>query len=221
MLTRTIFFVFLTMLLMPGPAEGDTLYVTDELEITMRTGPSLQHRVLRMLPSGTSLQVLDESSDWYQIRTSDGREGWVLKRYTTQNTPSKLIARQLEYMTSELQERVQSSEQKAAVLEQENTELQSKLDNMQQELEDLYQKHQTLLKDSGNVEHIKQELQRKSNALALSREELREFEQENQELRSRKNLHWFLAGGGTVFATALLGFILGRIQRNKSRRYYF
>lgn len=221
MLFRTIPLILLILLLVPDWVRASQLYVTDEFQITMRTGPSLQNKVISMLNSGTPLEVLDESSDWFQIRTSDGKEGWVLKQYTIQRIPRAAMVQQLEKRVNELQDRAKSNEQKAAVLDQENTKLQSRLQEVQQELEELHQKYQTLQQDSGNIEGIKMELLRTSNALESDREQLSQLRQEYQELRSRKNLHWFLAGGGAMGMTTLIGFFLGRIQRKKSKKFYF
>jgi SH3 domain protein len=221
MLYKKISLILLVLLLVPGWVHGRNLYVTDEFQITMRTGPSLQNRVIRMLNSGTPLEVLDESSDWFQIRTSDGGEGWVLKQYTMQRTPRADMVQQLEKKVAELEDRAKSNEQKAAVLDQENTELLSLIQEAQQELEELHQKYQTLQQDSGNIEGIKMELLRTSNELASDREKLSQLSQKYQELRSQKNLHWFLAGGGAMGITALIGFFLGRIQRKKSKKFYF
>ncbi len=218
---RIIFLILLTLSLMTGWVKAETRYVADEFEITMRTGPSLQHRVISMLPSGTALNILGESSDWFQIRTHDGKEGWVLKQYVMQRTPRALLVQQLEKKTDELQDRAKSNEQKAAVLDQENSDLKSQLLQMREEHENLLQRYQTLQQDSGNIEGIKLELERTSNALAADRKQLQQLKHENQTLRSQNNLYWFLAGGGAMGFTALLGFFLGRIQRKKSKRFYF
>lgn len=213
---KIIFIIFfIVMLTMPGMVQSDPLYVTDEFRVDMRTGPSLQHRITNMLPSGTSLEVLDESSDWFLIRTFDGREGWIMKQYVMQRKPREMMVRQLEDKVSELQDRAGSSEQKAAVLDQENADLRAELNNLQQEFNYLRQRYLTLQEDSGNIEGIKQELELTSNALEQDREQLLRLRRENQELRSQNNLHWFLAGGGAMGFTALIGFVLGRIQRRK------
>ena len=40
------------------PCWAERAYVTDSLEITLRTGPSTEHRVMATLSSGTSLEIL-------------------------------------------------------------------------------------------------------------------------------------------------------------------
>ncbi len=221
MFYKIIPMVLIFVFFLCSQVHGSTLYVTDELSITMRPGPSTQHKVLRMLPSGTAFQVLEDSGNYYRVRTTDGNEGWVLKQYTMDRTPRELIIRQQEASISELQERLPAIEQKAADLEKENQELKSKLQNTEQELDELSQRHQTLLEDSGNIEGIKQDLERATRSLEHKEVHIMHLEQENRELRSEKNMHWFLAGGGTIAFTALTGFILGRIQRKKARRFSY
>ena len=49
----------LALLAATGLAQAaDTRYVTDQLEATLRTGESVTHRITKMLPSGTAVEVL-------------------------------------------------------------------------------------------------------------------------------------------------------------------
>lgn len=211
--------LFLLTLFPPGLALADWLYVTDEFRITMRTGPSLEHRVINMLPSGSSVQVLDESPDWFQIRTPNGQEGWIMKQYTMQRTPNSILVENLNSQVGDLQSRLHDSEQETKVLGEKNADLQLALQTLQQEFQELQTRHQTLQEDSGNIQGIKHELQLTSNELEFKKMQFQELEQENQALRSRNNLNWFLAGGGTITVAALFGFILGRIQKKRSKKY--
>ena len=49
------------LLLLPGLLTAETRYVTDIAKITLRTGESTSHRIIRMLSSGTSLKVLSNN----------------------------------------------------------------------------------------------------------------------------------------------------------------
>lgn len=66
-----------------GLAQAETRYVSDRLEIQMRTGKGTQFKILRMLPSGTALEVLevDQQNGYSRVRSAGGVEGWVLNRY--------------------------------------------------------------------------------------------------------------------------------------------
>lgn len=47
---------------------AEKAYVTDRFKVTFRSGPSLENKVIRMLPSGQELQVLDTQGDWSHVR---------------------------------------------------------------------------------------------------------------------------------------------------------
>lgn len=60
------------------------VWVTDELRVPLRSGPSGEHRILHWgLPSGTELVVLgvDVTANFTQVRTADGMEGWIPSQY--------------------------------------------------------------------------------------------------------------------------------------------
>ncbi|MGM0424753.1 MAG: TIGR04211 family SH3 domain-containing protein [Thermodesulfobacteriota bacterium] len=218
---RKVCCLMLLFLFLGTPALAQTLYVSDQFQITLRTGPSQEHRIISMLPTGTKLQVLQTLPEWVQVRTPEGKQGWVLKRYTMQRVPREQEISQLQATLQRLQEQAGSNQVKSASLQKNKMELQANLQKLERQLQDLEQKHRDLQRDAGNIEGIKQELQRSKTALELNREQVNKLRQENQELSSRKNLYWFLAGGGTFAFAGLLGFFLGRTQRKKSKKVYF
>ncbi|HJY42228.1 MAG TPA: TIGR04211 family SH3 domain-containing protein, partial [Steroidobacteraceae bacterium] len=62
------------------PAPAATVYVSDQLTVPLRRGPSNSHKILHAgLPSGTALEVLgeDTAAGFTQVRTANGTEGWV------------------------------------------------------------------------------------------------------------------------------------------------
>ena len=58
---------------------ADTRYVTDQLEATIRTGESVTHRITKMLPTGTAVEVLSTNpkSGYSRIRMQDGKDGYI------------------------------------------------------------------------------------------------------------------------------------------------
>lgn len=57
--------------------------------LNVRTGPSTSYSVMHILWNGNKVTVVDESGDWYKIRLSDGRTGWVNKPYLSTNEISQ------------------------------------------------------------------------------------------------------------------------------------
>jgi SH3 domain protein len=71
-------------LMISQTATAATLYISDELTVPLRSGPSGAHRILHKgLPSGTNLEYMsvDEAAGFTQIRTSRGTEGWIRSQY--------------------------------------------------------------------------------------------------------------------------------------------
>jgi len=46
-------------------------YVTDSFEITLRTGPSNENKIIAMLFSGRPLDVLSTQGEWSRVRVLD------------------------------------------------------------------------------------------------------------------------------------------------------
>jgi len=85
-LTLVCVFFSLTVAAQSLAAVGDVNYISDELNVPLRSGPSTAHRILhRGLPSGTKLTVLaiDEEAGFTQVRTDSGLDGWVTSQYLT------------------------------------------------------------------------------------------------------------------------------------------
>ncbi len=213
-MTRHLIAAALLLVMTAAAAAPTVQYVSDRLELPLRSGQSIQHRILRMLPSGTSLDVLQTSKDtgYSQVRARDGTVGWVLTRFLMQ-TPSA-------------RKRLAAAEQKLAKLEIENARLKKRgitLDSragaQTRRLVNLEQDKQTLTAEIERIRRVS------GSALALDREnrdlkaqtlaqgrELQALQQENEILKSRGKRDWFLAGAGVLFAGLLLGLILPRLR---------
>ena len=124
-------------------AAAQTAYVSDQLQITMRTGPALKNKITKMLNSGDSVEIIQENPNGYtEVKTADGRTGWVLKRYLMdspsartrleelQDREQALQAQQLEIDT--LRAKAGSSAEYAQSLELTITDLKSELTKVRQ-----------------------------------------------------------------------------------------
>ena len=82
--------VWLSSALAAGPADAETAWVSDQFEITLRTGPSTSNAIHLMVRSGTELEIIAQDPDkgYTQVRTGGGTEGWVLSRYLMDEAPA-------------------------------------------------------------------------------------------------------------------------------------
>ena len=208
--------IFLFVLALPLPLlvqAAETRYVTDHLIITLRSGQGKQYQVLKTLPSGTPLEILETTEDGYsRVRTPDGIEGWVLSRYLSEEP----IARDRLAKAQKQLERLQADNRK---LRSQVTELRKKAAELEAERDRLRSENRKL---AGELKHLKQvaakpiELEEQNRILKQQNvsleKELQLVRQENQVLQNSTQRDWFIAGAGVLLGGILLGLILPRIR---------
>ena len=68
-----------------NPAYGQVIVTVAELN--MRSGPGLDRAVTGKVRKGDILAVIDSIPSWFYVRLPDGRDGWVMDRYTRPAQP--------------------------------------------------------------------------------------------------------------------------------------
>ena len=201
-------------------AQAESRFITDQFKVTLRAGEGTGHKILRMLPSGTRLELISSNKDngYSQVRTSDGRTGYVLTRQLM-STPSA-------------RDRLVKAEERLKELQEEPGRLSAKLAQLQESHQELQQQHQNLGQEKQRIDRELQNISRTaSNAIRISNErnELRKqvvalthqvenLKQENRELSNDSAQKWFLIGSGVIVGGIILGLILPnlRVKRRKN-----
>lgn len=211
------------MLLFCGLAQvalAETRYVTDQFEITLRTGPSTSNQIIRMLDSGTRLETIevDAEAGYTRVQTAAGTEGWVLSRYLM-NEPS--ARSQLASLRERLEAvRNQSGDlgQQLDDLRQQNQEASGRIRTLEAEKKSLEADLAEIRRTASNVLAIDAENNTLRQQLSAAEIQVAALQKENGELASRRNRDWFIAGAAVLIAGILLGLILPRIRwRRRSR----
>lgn len=204
-----------------SPCSAKQLYVTDNIKITLRQDPDTRSTVLDMLQTGTKLERLQSSNGWIKVRTSDGKKGWVLKRYTMSSRPQKHLVEELRAQIQNLQRDQSENVTAFEKIKEKNKSLQKSLNSTRHELKVAQKKYEKLRNNTKKSRALRKNLQNTLNELGITKSRLNKIDEEYKELRSQKSLHWFLYGAGVVIISLIFGFFFGRIQRKKSSRYYF
>jgi SH3 domain protein len=213
--------LFIVTFSMVTTSYATPLYVTDSIKITLRKGPSIRNKILKMLPTGTKLEVITSNKDWLQVRTSQGQVGWVLKRYTMSSTPQR---QKVEDLRERMQQLTSEKERNEALLERikaQHAQLQNNFNSTRQDLRAIQQKYEQLKTNAKDTLSLRQNYNNTLHELEITQRQLESLKRESQELRSRTSLRWFLYGGGVVLTSLIFGLFLGKMQRKKSPRYYF
>lgn len=200
-----------------GMVSAASMYVTDSFQITMRTGPGSDNKIVAMLPSGTPLQVIQEGDKWSQVQTANGQQGWVLKQFITPNVPLKTVVAQLQSQNDRLQQTATQATSRAQDLRSKNKKLSSSLTTTEKELAKTQKEFASLQADTQNVVDLRTRYDAARTQLKKTMAEKRALTAENGNLRAGVRLRWFLTGAGVVVGSWLIGLIMGRMQRRKRR----
>jgi SH3 domain protein len=209
--------VLISLFMLSTPVLSETRYVSDRLEIPMRSGTSNQHRIIRMLTSGTqvTVQEVNKGAGYTKVLTPSGAEGWVLSRYlmkipaardrlaTTEKKLADLEIRSRQAATelTEIQGTKGSLEQQLAALKDENRKLGQQLSEIQRTASS------ALAIDSENKEL-------KSRLMAMQRDQ-QTLQQENESLKDRTARDWFMVGAAVILVGIIVGLILPKIRFKK------
>ena len=214
---KNIFILVSCFLVLAGNAVAETRYVSDTLEITMRSGKGTNFGITRMLRSGTAVEVLavDKKSGYTQVRTKSGKEGWVLSRFLMNGRAAR--------------ERLATAEKNLAELELENRKLTTAMTTLTEEKSGLETNLQELEGQSRGVNQELSEIKRTaSSALAIDSEnkelkgrmvslerQLQTVQQENEALKDRTARDWFMVGAAVVLLGIIVGLIIPKIRFRK------
>lgn len=224
MITRTIYLYAAALVICLGltlPAAAESVWVSDQFEVMLRTGPSTSNAIQLMISSGTELEVLAEDAEagYTQVRTAGGTEGWVLSRYLMTEASAR---QQLVTLTQQL-----------TSANAEGSSMGSQLTAIRAESENATRRIRQLEQENSDLQAQMDEIARKAaNTLAIDRQnqELRQqltdaeikgsmLEQENATLSGQTKRNWFITGALVLFGGVLLGLILPRMKFQRRSRY--
>lgn len=120
---RRVWLIGLMMLLSGAFAHAETVYVSGYREIMLRTGPSVEHRIIAVLKTGNEMNAVGEEGEYNLVSLPDGRQGYVLKSFLTDEAPPQ---RQIELLTAKVESQATELEQ----LRGENVQLMANNDTL-------------------------------------------------------------------------------------------
>lgn len=218
-------YMLLSLLLSAGvltgvAAEAGTVrYVSDQLTIPMRSGPTSQNRIIKFLPSGTMLTVLGTSDDgnYLNIENQAGKQGWVeVKSLMDQPAARQRIVvvnkrlAQAYQAINQLKKNIVGLKQHQQQVDTQYKTLKSKKQSLQGKYDDLRVTASSSIILSRSNKQLQTELdQAQASESAM--------EKENQRLRDNVMQNWFLIGAGVSLGSLILGLLLTRINWKSKR----
>jgi len=207
----------LVLLMVTTMANAESfVYITDQVEIPIRSESSTQgNNLIRTLPSGTKLSILQATEDgWTQVQYED-TTGWIISRYLSNSPPARQKLEKVniensanKLMVSKLQGEKEHLENELLGLKGENTKLAIQSSKAIAEKEHIEQIYQDALK----LEHENEKLMQESLQLKTELQLANNNSQIEQDTSSR---NWFIVGALVLFFGMIIGFILPNLMKRK------
>jgi SH3 domain protein len=192
-----------------------TRYVTDDLSVTVRTGPDISHKIIAMPKSGTPVEILEVLNDeWARVRLPNEKEGWMMSRFLVSGPPTRQIIARLQNENRTLSLKTTNLAEENARLKTERKELEKALSEQTKKADSLGESYETLKSGSKEYLALKSSYDKASQGLASATKQVGELDKEVERLRNSQTLRWFVAGASVI----LVGFIIGYASRRPKRR---
>ena len=203
-----------------GPSWAAKAYITDSFEITLRTGPSNENKIIAMLFSGRPVDVIGIQGEWSHVKMLDGdKEGWVMTRYLITRMPWEAQARKLQEDLAGLHAKLTRVQKEFADESQQRQELETELKRKNGELETLSKEFQELKKGAEGYLELKTLHEAAEQKRAATQAELHRVIAENENLRSSEQNRWILTGALVLLCGLLIGGMVGRQQKKRKSLY--
>ncbi|MCO7225652.1 TIGR04211 family SH3 domain-containing protein [Pleionea sp. CnH1-48] len=186
MSTLVKFILFTAVAFISAAQANQVAYVTNDLKIHVRSGPTDGYRIKYFLLAGDAVTLNGEAENGYQpILDARGRDGWLEAKYVSPIKGAKIA---LSEANQEIQ-RLKSSH-KAQV-----TELENRIANLS-----------SLAKKAATSQQTISKLQTELNSV----------KQQNDLISGRFKQETFFAGAVVVLVGVILGIVFGRATRKKN-----
>ena len=212
-------FVALILVLTFSSSASAAMYIKPSSEVPLRRGMGIDYKILAVLQDGTEVTFLEEVESWAKVVTEEGKEGWILKRYLTEQKPLSERVSELQRENEYLQNQLTAiNEEKSSYL-QANAELTKVVETKERELQSISASYTSLRENSSDLLTLQKDLQQSKKLLTTLQQQFTEVSEERDQLKRNQNIRWFIAGAGTLFLGILLGLLKPNSKRTKSTLY--
>ncbi|MDY6971901.1 MAG: TIGR04211 family SH3 domain-containing protein [Thermodesulfobacteriota bacterium] len=203
---------------------AEKVYVTDSFKITLRTGPSIQNKIIVLLRSGHLVEVLETQDDWSHVRLLEHEEGalegWLLSRYLITREPWEIQARVSKEEIARLRKKLAYIEKEWRETARREEGITGELKEKTSALSELQDEYATLKRGSSDYLKLRAEYETTWKRLETSQKAVQTLNRDNESLRSSQRDKWFATGALILLCGLMIGIVLGKQQRKHKALLY-
>jgi SH3 domain protein len=213
-LVRTALLAMLGQLLLATALQARTMYVSDTFEIVVRSekNETSGRNIMKLLPTGTPIEVLDMDDSWATVRLPEGRTGYTLKRYLISRLPYQLTAERLQEEVTGQKTRLATLTEQLKTLQDEHQRLQQASTGRDANLAEITQKYEQLRQDAAQYLQLHAEYTNLQQVHQQTQQRFTELNHDYALLKNSHNLVWFLSGAGVILTGWVIGILTERLR---------
>jgi SH3 domain protein len=201
--------------LCPIPLWAKSMYITDRIEVGLRSGTGIEQRIIAMVKTGDPVELLEGDKNWSKIRLADRTVGWIATRFLVDQVKSSHSS------DPNLQEELRGYKEKNQNLFREKELLSREKEKLLDEVKKLtatLQQEKIVQPSTGLIE-LKIKNEKLDKEVALYKKQIVDLSQKGRERPNEDKLKWFFAGSAVLCFGLVLGWLFS-LGRRKSKRYY-
>ncbi len=198
---------------------AERCYVTDSFKITLRTGPSIQNKIVVMLQSGQPLDMIETKDDWTHVRVKNGKnnelEGWVMSRYLISRKPWEDQTVNLKRQNVQFKDKLARIEKEWRETGGREKEAIAGLRDTSRKFAVLQKKYEELKQGSANYVKLKDDYDSMNVILEAGKETIARLSKDNDILLASQRNRWLGIGALILLCGLLIGISMGRFQKKQ------
>lgn len=209
--------IFLILLFAAGAASAESAYVTDDLDIMVRTGESSRNKIIATLKSGKKVEVLESNPEtgYSKVALSQDREGYVLTRLLTNQPAARDLLAAAQARLNKLEASHKQLSTELTAIKAQKADVDSTASDFKTRSEQLQRELDELQRTASNALRIQEERNQLQERVVNIERELETLKRENDVLKNNSAQDWFIVGAGVLLLGLFLGFILPKLSWQK------
>ncbi|SVE04955.1 uncharacterized protein METZ01_LOCUS457809, partial [marine metagenome] len=211
---KNLFYVLVnTIWIVSMAVNAEVAYVTDEIKIGLHKEPSNESPIIKLVPSGTKLNIIERENDLIHVEEPEGMRGWVNSQNVLNSKPGRAKIIELETTKKELEGKIETLQNDSEKIIS-NDELETKLNAERLKVGELQVELTNIKSKAGNIESNEKLLDDIDHLESANKQLIDQLEsagigsEDNENKLSSKNSSLSFMSFTVIFIFGVIGGIL-------------